>query len=97
AFKASQLGKCYSWSTLQDKLDYQPELDNAFLFALKMPSVSKASVSEALDMTIAIDTPEITTEDVTSLIETLTLNKGGQGEYAINYPKALLSDADADA
>ncbi|XYQ56061.1 relaxase/mobilization nuclease domain-containing protein [Pectobacterium carotovorum] len=97
AFKASQLGKCYSWSTLQDKLDYQPERDNAFLFTLKMPSVSKASVSEALDMTIAIDTPEIFKADVNSPIETLTLNKdAGQGKYAINYPKALLSDADAE-
>ncbi|MEQ9866527.1 MULTISPECIES: relaxase/mobilization nuclease domain-containing protein [Pectobacterium] len=94
AFKASQLGKCYSWSTLQDKLDYQPERDNAFLFALKMPSVSKASVSEALDMTIAKDTPEITTEDVTSPIETLTLNKdGGQDEHAINYPTTLHNEA----
>ncbi|POE07373.1 relaxase, partial [Pectobacterium odoriferum] len=97
AFKASQLGKGYSWSALQNRLDYQPERDNAFLLALKMPSVSKASVSEALDMTIAKDTPEITTEDVTSPIETLTLNKdGGQDEYAITS-KALLSDADADA
>ncbi|MEQ9938695.1 relaxase/mobilization nuclease domain-containing protein [Pectobacterium polonicum] len=96
AFKASQLGKGYSWSTLQDKLDYQQERDNAFLFALKMPSVSKASVSEALDMTIAKDTPEIIKEDVNSPAETLTLNKDGQTEYA-TASKALLSDADADA
>ncbi|MBA5603091.1 relaxase/mobilization nuclease domain-containing protein [Pectobacterium aroidearum] len=89
AFKASQLGKGYSWSPLQSKLDYIPERDNDFLFSLK------ASVSEAFDMTIAIDTPEITTEDVNSPTETLTLNKdAGQGEYAINYPKALLPDAD---
>ncbi|WP_323663700.1 relaxase/mobilization nuclease domain-containing protein [Pectobacterium carotovorum] len=94
AFKASQLGKCYSWSTLQDKLDYQPERDNAFLLALKMPSVSKASVSEALDMTIAIDTPEIIKEDVNSPAETLTPNKdGGQDEYAINYPTTLHNEA----
>ncbi|MFJ5459234.1 relaxase/mobilization nuclease domain-containing protein [Pectobacterium sp. CHL-2024] len=93
AFKASQLGKGYSWSALQHSLDYQPERDNAFLFGLKMPSVSEASVSEALDMTIAIDTPEITTEDVNSLIEAFILNnEAGQGEYAINYPKALLPD-----
>ncbi|POE38586.1 relaxase/mobilization nuclease domain-containing protein [Pectobacterium odoriferum] len=98
AFKASQLGKGYSWSVLQNSLDYQPERDNAFLFALKMPSVSKASVSEALDMTTATDTPEFIKEDVNSPIETLTLSKdAGQGEYAINYPKVLLSDADADA
>lgn len=95
AFKASQLGKGYSWSALQHRLDYQPERDNAFLFGLKISSVSEASVSEALDMTIAIDTPEITTEDVTSLIEAFILNnEAGQGEYAINYLKALLPDAD---
>ncbi|MCA6918046.1 relaxase/mobilization nuclease domain-containing protein [Pectobacterium versatile] len=94
AFKASQLGKGYSWSTLQDKLDYQPERDNAFLFALKMPSVSKASVSEALDMTNAIDTPEIIKEDVNNPAETLTLNKdAGQGEYAITYPTTLHNEA----
>ncbi|MEI7230180.1 relaxase/mobilization nuclease domain-containing protein [Pectobacterium carotovorum] len=94
AFKASQLGKGYSWSTLQDKLDYQPERDNAFLLALKMPSVSKASVSEALDMTNAIDTPEIIKEDVNNPAETLTLNKdAGQGEYAITYPTTLHNEA----
>ncbi|MBQ4778180.1 relaxase/mobilization nuclease domain-containing protein [Pectobacterium versatile] len=94
AFKASQLGKCYSWSTLQDKLDYQPERDNAFLFALKMPSVSKAPVSEALDMTNAIDTPEIIKEDVNNPAETLTLSKdAGQGEYAITYPTAPHNEA----
>lgn len=38
AFKASQLGKGYSWSALQHRLDYQPERDNAFLFGLKIPS-----------------------------------------------------------
>ncbi|UUE58993.1 relaxase/mobilization nuclease domain-containing protein [Pectobacterium aroidearum] len=95
AFKASQLGKGYSWSALQHRLDYQPERDNPFLFRLKMPSVSEASVSEALDMTIATDTPKIIKEDVNSPIEALILNnEAGQGEYAINYPKALLPDAD---
>ncbi|WP_233985928.1 relaxase/mobilization nuclease domain-containing protein [Pectobacterium versatile] len=94
AFKASQLGKCYSWSTLQDKLDYQPERDNAFLFALKMPSVSKASVSEALDMTIAIDTPEIFKADVNTPIEAIIFDKDAvQDEYA-TASKALLSDAE---
>lgn len=94
AFKASQLGKCYSWSILQDKLDYQPERDNAFLFALKVPSVSKAPVSEALDMTNAIDTPEFIKEDVNTPTEMLTLNKdAGQGEYAITYPATLHNEA----
>ncbi|MEQ9900822.1 relaxase/mobilization nuclease domain-containing protein [Pectobacterium punjabense] len=89
AFKASQLGKGYSWSALQNRLDYQPERDNDFLFSLK------AYVNEAPDMAITT-APEITTEDVNSPTETLTLNKdAGQGEYAINYPKALLPDVDA--
>lgn len=35
AFKASQLGKGYSWATLQEKLHYEPERDNPLLFALK--------------------------------------------------------------
>lgn len=34
AFKASQLGKGYSWSALQSRIDYQQERDNAFLFKL---------------------------------------------------------------
>lgn len=83
AFKASQLGKGYSWSALQNRLDYQPERDNAFLFALKMPSVSKASVSEAPDSAIATHPHEITTEDVNSPVESLILDKraAGQDEY----------------
>lgn len=35
AFKASQLGKTYSWANLQEKLRYEPERDNSRLFALK--------------------------------------------------------------
>ncbi len=35
AFKASQLGKGYSWATLQEKLRYEPERDNPLLLALK--------------------------------------------------------------
>ncbi|MFJ5356328.1 relaxase/mobilization nuclease domain-containing protein [Pectobacterium sp. CHL-2024] len=94
AFKASQLGKSYSWSALQHRLDYQPERDNAFLFGLKMPSVSETSVNEAPDMAITTAT-EITTEGVNGTIEALIQdNRAGQGEYAINYPKALLPDAD---
>ncbi|HGL6910017.1 TPA: relaxase/mobilization nuclease domain-containing protein [Citrobacter farmeri] len=83
AFKASQLGKGYSWSALQNRLDYQPERDNAFLFALKMPSVSKASVSKAPDSAIATHPHEITTEDVNSPVESLILDKraAGQDEY----------------
>ncbi|MEQ9937173.1 relaxase/mobilization nuclease domain-containing protein [Pectobacterium polonicum] len=94
AFKASQLGKGYSWSVLQNRLDYQPERDNAFLFALKMPSVSKAPVSEAPDMTIAVDTSEIIKKDVNTPIEAIIFDKDVvQGEYAITYPTTLHNEA----
>lgn len=42
AFKASQMGKSYSWSELQNKINYQPERDNAYLLVLKYPAVSEA-------------------------------------------------------
>ncbi|MBA5239189.1 relaxase, partial [Pectobacterium aroidearum] len=94
AFKASLLGKGYSWSALQHRLDYQPERDNAFLFGLKMPSVSEASVSEAIDMAITT-APEITTAGMNNPTEALIQDsRAGQDEYAITYPTALLPDAD---
>lgn len=43
AFKASQLGKSYSWSKLKNKINYQPERDNAYLLTLKCPAVSEAN------------------------------------------------------
>ncbi|HDW0093557.1 TPA: relaxase/mobilization nuclease domain-containing protein [Enterobacter hormaechei subsp. steigerwaltii] len=95
SFKASQLGKAYSWPALQGKLDYQPERDNGFLFALKMPSVSKASVSEAPCMFMTTDAPETTTEYVNRPIEALILDKraAGQDEYSIASVEALLPEA----
>ncbi|KHS64165.1 relaxase [Pectobacterium brasiliense] len=94
AFKASQLGKDYSWSVLQHRLDYQAERDNTFLFRLKMPSVSEASVSEEPDSSIAIHPHEITTEDVNTPIEAFTLDKGaGQDEYSITSVEALHNEA----
>ncbi|HAF4678319.1 TPA: relaxase/mobilization nuclease domain-containing protein [Salmonella enterica] len=75
-FKASQLGKGYSWSALQSRIDYQPERDNAFLFELK------ASVSEAPCTFMTTDAPEITTREVHSPIEALIHdNRAGQDEY----------------
>ncbi|MGQ5288117.1 relaxase/mobilization nuclease domain-containing protein [Pectobacterium actinidiae] len=85
AFKASQLGKGYSWSSLQNKIDYQAERDNAFLMKLK------ASVCEAPDIAI---TSEIVAEDVNSPIEALIPdNRAGQDEYVITYPTTLHNEA----
>ena len=87
AFKASQLGKSYSWSALQSKLDYIPERDNTFLFSLK------ASVSEAIDMAITT-APEITTAGMNNPTEALIQDsRAGQDEYAITYPTALRNEA----
>ncbi|EAO9153230.1 relaxase [Salmonella enterica subsp. enterica serovar London] len=94
AFKASQLGKGYSWSALQSRIDYQQERDNAFLFKLKS-SVRETSVSATHDMVITIDTPETTTEYVNRPIEALILDKraAGQDEYSIASVEALLPEA----
>lgn len=86
SFKASQLGKGYSWPALQGKLDYQPERDNAFLFELK------ASVNE--DSEIVIPTETIT-EDVNKAIEVIIpINSTGLGEECLHEadesPQGLL-------
>jgi len=60
AFKASQLGKGYSWATLQEKLSYVPERDNPLLFALKASSIgdNETSASELKATKVAI-TPSL--------------------------------------
>ena len=85
-FKASQLGKGYSWAELQNKIDYQAERDNAFLFELK------ASVNE--DSEIVIPTETIT-EDVNKAIEVIIpVNSTGLGEECLHEadesPQGLL-------
>ncbi|HHX4027638.1 TPA: relaxase/mobilization nuclease domain-containing protein [Escherichia coli] len=94
AFKASQLGKGYSWSALQSRIDYQQERDIAFLSKLKS-SVRETSVSATHYMVITIDAPETTTEYVNRPIEALILDKraAGQDEYSIASVEALLPEA----
>jgi len=60
AFKASQLGKGYSWATLQEKLSYESERDNPLLFALKASSIgdNETSASELKATKVAI-TPSL--------------------------------------
>lgn len=48
AFKASQLGKAYSWATLQEKLRYAPERDNPLLFALKASAMACSETSDSV-------------------------------------------------
>ncbi|EKN4026661.1 relaxase/mobilization nuclease domain-containing protein, partial [Yersinia enterocolitica] len=44
AFKASQLGKKYSWSNLQKCLDYQPDRDNSLLLNTRQVAPAPAPV-----------------------------------------------------
>ncbi|MDX7992783.1 relaxase [Xenorhabdus sp. Reich] len=91
SFKASQLGKAYSWSALQGKLDYQPERDNGFLFSLKK------SVIEAPCMFITTDAPEITTTEANSPIAALIHdNRAGQDEYTNASVKQFHLEAGAN-
>lgn len=48
AFKASQLGKAYSWATLQEKLRYAPERDNPLLFSLKAPAMRSNETGDSV-------------------------------------------------
>lgn len=57
AFKASQLGKAYSWATLQEKLRYAPESDNPLLFSLKAPAMRSNETGDSVT--------DATTEDTT--------------------------------
>ncbi|EAN6187820.1 relaxase/mobilization nuclease domain-containing protein [Salmonella enterica] len=79
AFKASKLGKGYSWSALQSRIDYQQERDNAFLFKLKS-SIRETSVSATHDTAITTDAPETTKEYVNRPIEALILDNRADGQ-----------------
>jgi hypothetical protein len=60
AFKASQLGKGYSWATLQEKLSYEPERDNPLLFALKASSMGGNETSDSdIEVTKVAITPSL--------------------------------------
>ncbi|EEC4818630.1 relaxase/mobilization nuclease domain-containing protein [Salmonella enterica] len=97
AFKPSQLGKGYSWSALQSRIDYQQERDSAFLFKLKS-SVRETSVSATHDMAITTDAPEITTTEANGPIAALIHdNRAGQDEYANALAKQLHLEPSAGA
>lgn len=62
AFKASQLGKSYSWANLQEKLRYEPERDNPLLFALKASAMGGNETSDSdKEVTKVAITPSLPT------------------------------------
>jgi len=70
AFKASQLGKGYSWASLQARIDYQPERDNPYLLTLKNPVVSEAFKTVAVELPSEVEIPDI----VVAITENQSLN-----------------------
>lgn len=60
AFKASQLGKTYSWANLQEKLRYESERDNPILFALKTSAMgdNETSKSDTEATRVSLGEPE---------------------------------------
>jgi hypothetical protein len=70
AFKASQLGKTYSWVNLQEKLHYEPERDNPLLFALKDSAMGGNETSnsdiEATKVAITPSLPAALESEVTT-------------------------------
>lgn len=83
AFKASQLGKIYSWSALQNRINYIPDRDNAFLFNLK------ASCRETLNM---ITPSGIVIEEVNPTIDMLVLCKTSDNDrYDTDCTKECIS------
>lgn len=71
AFKASQLGKTYSWANLQEKLHYEPERDNPLLFALKASATGGNETSdsdiEATKVAITPSLPAALESEVTAI------------------------------
>jgi len=69
AFKASQLGKTYSWANLQEKLHYEPERDNPILFALKASAMGDNETSdtdiEATKVAITLPLPAAVESELT--------------------------------
>jgi len=60
AFKASRLGKGYSWATLQEKLRYEPERDNPLLLALKASAKEGDEMSDSeIEATKVAITPSL--------------------------------------
>lgn len=70
AFKASQLGKTYSWANLQEKLHYEPERDNPLLFALKATAMRGNETSDsdikATKLAITLPLPTALESELTS-------------------------------
>ncbi|WP_245006272.1 relaxase/mobilization nuclease domain-containing protein [Pantoea agglomerans] len=83
AFKASQLGKTYSWANLQDKLRYEPERDNPLLFALKASAMGGNETSDS----VTEDTKEDTMLSLPASLESEIIAPHPQQEHRVETAK----------
>lgn len=68
AFKASQLGKKYSWANLQKLLNYEPERDNSLLLHIKPVSPAPAPAPAPAEIVIKVTKESLTiSEKIASL------------------------------
>lgn len=79
AFKASQLGKAYSWATLQEKLRYAPERDNPLLFSLKAPAMRSNETGDS----VTEATTENTTPSLPASLESEIIAPPPQQEHRV--------------
>jgi len=85
AFKASQLGKTYSWATLQKKLRYEPERDNPLLFDLKSSAIGSIEPSESVTEATKEDTPPSLTAAMTEEVTARPPQREHRVETAETY------------
>lgn len=79
AFKASQLGKAYSWATLQEKLSYAPERDNPLLFSLKAPAMRSNETGDSVTEAPTRDT----TPSLPATLESEIIARPPQQEHRV--------------
>lgn len=83
AFKASQLGKAYSWVKLQEKLRYEPSRDNPLLFSLKAP----ATISNEMGDSVTEDTEEDTMLSLPASLKSEIIAPPPQQEHRVETAK----------
>ncbi|MGC0809823.1 MULTISPECIES: relaxase/mobilization nuclease domain-containing protein [Pantoea] len=101
SFKASQLGKAYSWATLQEKLRYAPERDNPLLFALKASAMACSETSDSVTQVTleepALSSPAALEVEAEAITHSQVHEQGTEAQTLLNItltPREQTSSAD---
>ena len=101
AFKASQLGKAYSWATLQEKLRYAPERDNPLLFALKDSAMTCSETTDSVTQVTlgepALSSPAALEVEAEAITHSQVHEQGTEAQTLLNItltPREQNSSAD---